>query len=285
MSLVATMHIYSGRQNPRRLLSADETREFWDRLRSLQVQTIFKAVGFQSLVGYRGFTITDALRVRVRDGIVDLGSGRSSFWDRDRSLESWLLGTVFRGAIEPAALATAEESLSEDIDDIIKRRLSEWAFSRASATCISKAQDAPLYDPSRWNVDPFQDENSCYNYANDQRLHQVAEPGVGGGIKINFSCGGLLAGAKADHLHFVNDAKTALGPGQGWYVALATTPRLDDFHFYRQDSSGCWSHKVGLGEATNIDDDRKVITDPEVAKLGDYTFCAYMVTNRKVVIG
>ena len=36
-----------------------------------------------------------------------------------------------------------------------------------------------------------------------------------------------------------------------------------DFHFYRQDSNGYWSHKQGNGEVINVDGINERITDPK----------------------
>ena len=72
--------------------------------------------------------------------------------------------------------------------------------------------------------------------------------------------------------------------GECWYVAVATSPKWNDFHFYRQDSTGCWSHKVGHSEVTNLDDMDHIIASPESAKVGDYMVCAYLITNRNITI-
>jgi hypothetical protein len=244
-----------------------------------------------SLIGYRGFTIAGvsssfANIVKVCDGIVDIGSGQASVLDSERGLERWLLDSVFAGDLEAPVASLINKSLSQSTDELIQRRLSEWAFLPPAAVCeLAKAKDAPKYNPGRWNFCPVQDRNSCYNYANDQILCQEAVPGVASGVNITFSCCGLIEGASGDGLRLVKNSNAPLRRGEGWYVAVATCPDLSDFHFYRQDALGCWSHKVGDGEVTNIDDTHQVITNPETAILGDYHFCAYLVTNRHVTIG
>ncbi|MCP4346045.1 MAG: hypothetical protein GY795_11035 [Desulfobacterales bacterium] len=61
-------------------------------------------------------------------------------------------------------------------------------------------------------------------------------------------------------------------------VALAVRPNKD-YHWYRQDSDGMWSHKIGNDEATNLDDSLETITNPETAKNVPYTeFCRYFCT-------
>jgi hypothetical protein len=89
-----------------------------------------------------------------------------------------------------------------------------------------------------------------------------------------------------DGLLKVNDFSAQLQPGEGWYVALAVRPG-HDCHWYRQDANGCWSHKPGVDEATNLDNSKNIITDPSLTSCdrGPYTdFCGFMVTKKGVVI-
>jgi hypothetical protein len=49
-----------------------------------------------------------------------------------------------------------------------------------------------------------------------------------------------------------------------------------DFHFYRQDANGMWSHKVSSDPAQNVDASGNPISNPETADRGIYTdFCGY----------
>ena len=69
-------------------------------------------------------------------------------------------------------------------------------------------------------------------------------------------------------------------PPPGMYpVALVIAPG-DDYHWYRQDSDGTWSHKPGNTPATNLDASGNPITNPETANRNngshDYSvFCGY----------
>lgn len=64
----------------------------------------------------------------------------------------------------------------------------------------------------------------------------------------------------------------------------------DDYHFFRQDSNGYWSHKPGARSVTNVDAAGHKIWDPRMAYL-DYTnnegklnydiFCSYMCVPRE----
>lgn len=45
-------------------------------------------------------------------------------------------------------------------------------------------------------------------------------------------------------------------------VALVIAPE-QDYHWYRQNSDGTWSHKLGPSPVTNVDAGNQIITDPE----------------------
>jgi hypothetical protein len=54
-------------------------------------------------------------------------------------------------------------------------------------------------------------------------------------------------------------------PPPGYHpVALVVDPG-GDYHWYRQDSHGLWSHKPGNTPANNVDASGNLITNPETA--------------------
>jgi hypothetical protein len=58
-------------------------------------------------------------------------------------------------------------------------------------------------------------------------------------------------------------------------IALVIDPGTD-YHWYRKDKNGKWTHKPGGTAATNLDNSGNPITDPETANRGGYTdFCGY----------
>ena len=44
-----------------------------------------------------------------------------------------------------------------------------------------------------------------------------------------------------------------------------------DYHWYRQDSNGLWSHKPGQQDVENHDGSYNIIADPELADRSKYT--------------
>jgi len=59
------------------------------------------------------------------------------------------------------------------------------------------------------------------------------------------------------------------------FMAIDDKKEYQDYHFYRQDNNGHWSHKPGRTEAQDIDASQKKITNPLTAANRDYTHFAY----------
>lgn len=126
-------------------------------------------------------------------------------------------------------------------------------------------------DLSRWNSDENRRLcNNCYNYATNQPNGSLAQPGwAGGGSNQSpYTCGGVLAGAESDGLtfagHTLDEARDRCAE-DCCLVALINSGY--DFHWYREDADGTWSHKPGPFPATNLDasDPPQPITDPTTA--------------------
>lgn len=76
-------------------------------------------------------------------------------------------------------------------------------------------------------------------------------------------------------------------------IALVIDP-MDDYHFYRQDPNGYWSHKPGSQPVTRLDADGVLILDPKTANRDykttqnkdlNYTlFCDFFCVPRRVRI-
>ena len=55
---------------------------------------------------------------------------------------------------------------------------------------------------------------------------------------------------------------------------IALVIREDDYHWYRQNKDGTWSHKPGEFPVTNLDDADGLITDPRNA-VSSYQFVKF----------
>lgn len=148
----------------------------------------------------------------------------------------------------------------------------------------------PSYHPSFWNSAasvppcPFNNTvqtcNNCYNYANNNRTDTFAQPGRASGTILsgaNMNCNDVRNAAVADGLELL--PASGVCPDKKDKVALVVDPGTD-YHWYRQDSSGMWTHKPGGTQATNLDNSNNPISNPETAdRCGGFLcytdFCGY----------
>jgi len=152
------------------------------------------------------------------------------------------------------------------------------------------AYSIPSYNPSFWNSDSYvRSVNNCYNYANNKRTDSFAQPGRSSGQMYSWP---LTSSSQSDLYYSTNrdqlnlTTSTATAPNGQTKIALFFgqiwdgTQYVWDFHLYRKDSNGYWSHKPGQGNATNLDASGNAITNPEACNRGSYNgvaFYAYLV--------
>jgi hypothetical protein len=225
-------------------------------------------------LGWRGFQIENqgiasfpASEVRVLGGVIRVIAAPGStplFYQDLNGLEAFL--TARLGGL-PAPAAPSSPAASFAIPSI---SLSGMA-AVVSPPPMPTSGSEPPYNPGSWNgVANNQSKNNCYNYACNKKTNTFAQPGRKGGTPITFplSCKSVTAAAKSDGL--VPQNCDLACPEGSYKVALVVDPTGGDglgpdFHWYRQDSGGNWSHKPGAGEATNQDSSGKAIPDPRTA--------------------
>jgi hypothetical protein len=159
------------------------------------------------------------------------------------------------------------------------------ALIRAAADWIDRC--LPKYDPAAWNDgDGVQFNNNCYNYGCDIQTNTYAQPGEAHGVILgpqDMNCGAVTNGAKADGLVPVNCDEGCGCKDCQHQVALVISPGFD-YHWYRKDRDGRWTHKMGWTPATNLDNSGNIISDPKVADRGSYTiFCGCFCVNKSKV--
>ncbi|CAH9052556.1 hypothetical protein PSECIP111951_00645 [Pseudoalteromonas holothuriae] len=138
----------------------------------------------------------------------------------------------------------------------------------------------PKYESKFWNASSRLRVNNCYNYAANVATNDFAQPGYASRSQtFNGNCASVIAGATGDlgieptsffsNRHNLDET----------LLALVVAPGID-YHWYRRDNSGGWSHKAGRTPARNTDNSNKVILAPESADRGMYTeFCGYFKTK------
>lgn len=165
--------------------------------------------------------------------------------------------------------------LSDFIGELIK----------AAAKWVDKC--LPEYEPSVWNSNlTVQHNNNCYNYGCDIQTNTYAQPGEAAGQKWTaLDCPAVTKAAKADGLKSVSNENGCGCSDCHHLVALVVKPSgSKDYHWYRRDRDGKWSHKMAWTPCTNLDDSNNIITDPKTADRGAYTvFCGYFCVNKSKV--
>jgi hypothetical protein len=282
MTTIVTLDIFSGQQNPSIQLTAADEKELHDRLAAATTQTHTRPSGVVGGLGYRGFlisshdaTFTAAGLLRVHEGVVDRGIN--------------LANVVDNTEIERFLLSKLQPKLAQDVHDHVHDgviKTSPFGLTAAAKGCPPcHAADAPAYNPGPWNNPAVQPHNNCYNYANDHITNTFAQPGRAHGHQATvMDCAHVQPAAVADGLVAAPGFTAPLAAHAGWYVALVIWPGAD-YHWYRQDKNGCWSHKPGSTAARNVDNAGHAISDPKTCNRGPYTvFCSYMVTKRGLSI-
>ncbi|WP_242112667.1 LamG domain-containing protein [Luteimonas aquatica] len=137
------------------------------------------------------------------------------------------------------------------------------------------APGLPSYDPSYWNGSARRPYNNCYNYANNRATNTFAQPGRAAGQTYTaLSCSAVHAAAVRDGLEPIAPSQIGAASYKD-VVALVVAPG-DDYHWYRRDQNGMWTHKPGGTNATNLDNAGSAISNPETANRGPYSdFCGY----------
>ena len=121
---------------------------------------------------------------------------------------------------------------------------------------------------------------NCYAYALDEEGFRELDVDTNDGM-MSFNCDNALQAAANDGLIDCVDFSAKLGPNSGWYAALYLHDDGYDYHWFRQDNHGCWSHfpPGNYVFAQDTDYSGMKISDPEMCDRNEYTmFCSYMIT-------
>ncbi len=268
--LQVELDIFSGRPNPKWILSPKEEKELLDRV-TADPQVMLPTAATNGRLGYRGYVVTTLsedvdkkLPSRFRIG-GQPGSGRD--------LNLWLLDT--------------SERLDTEVDDYLREvaagmiRKDELtpvdllADKGALAACASNYLTSST-DFSFWNGAAYVGNNNCYNYASNYRSNTFAQPGWQTGYSLPFppTCSNARTGCISDGWKDTCQASNNLT------ICLviwpSTSPFTGDFHFYRLCINGRWCHKPGSTPAKNTDDSGNLIISPATANRGPYTtLCEY----------
>lgn len=276
MALLAMLDVFSGKPNPVWPIADDQAQQMMQL-----VGTSEASADSGAGLGYRGF--------RIIETDTDPGIATSSTADAVGSFTVKAMITdnadAEKGLLDAGLAAGAiNQDLYGYVANLCGQALGGPIVAGAGGGSCPPCGggNAPSYNPAFWNDPSRQPFNNCYNYANDNATNTFAQPGRGSGsIFGSLVCDDVRIAAERDGLTTTN---TYQASQPGWYVALVIWPG-QDYHWYRQDDVGCWSHKPGQTQARNIDNSGQPIADPQQCNRGPYTaFCTFMVTRSGVTI-
>jgi len=294
MALRITVDVFSGRPNPSLVVTGMEERELRERLAPARSGALDRAAevrlapGAPPALGYRGLlveTIGDAAArdagrtrtaraaaMRVVFGAMLGATGPRAV--RDPSVEAYVASPSgpLRGAgLDPRLLDHVAGEIERARHAASSAPVAPRARSAvaASAEVAERCGCAPLWDPAWWNDGGnVQSGNNCYNYAADYRSDTYAQPGrAAGAMYASVTATNVHLAALADALQDAPPRNRC--PAKGHLVALCVSPW--DFHWYRKQRSGRWTHKPGPDPVTQLDEAGQPIVDPRTADRGPYT--------------
>jgi len=124
-----------------------------------------------------------------------------------------------------------------------------------SHNCFAYAMD--VRDPAR--IDKCRKNNEC---STPQPGRKKGHPEFSG--QMGKSCGDVISRTMADVPRaYVTTFENKCQPG--FSKILAVVDEENDYHYYRQDSNGWWSHKPGGRPVKNTDSNGALIYRPDLA--------------------
>lgn len=176
--------------------------------------------------------------------------------------------------------------------------------SRGANSIKSQISGAePNYEPELYNNhNGVKEAQNCFAYAFDYKhlpdnctKNSCPASFIQPGLKSGYPkwsnvdgkrCPDLMARLLGDVPELIPSTFNEKCPKETSKIAFVVDPD-EDYHFYRQDSNGYWSHKPGATDVTNIDARGRPIYNPELASreypktgLNYDGFCGYLCVPR-----
>ena len=163
-----------------------------------------------------------------------------------------------------------------------------------------KHKKHPTYDPGKWNDNIcIKKSHNCYAYAlniidrknvklccqylsiSPNKDCRPIKPQLGiksGTVAPKYTRANLEHMLLADNPNVRKFGSNKACPLGFYRIMLFFTPDGNEYHFYRQDNDGKWSHKDGSQLATNKDAKFRIIRNPRTADRGKYTcYCGCFI--------
>ncbi|KAL0486633.1 insoluble matrix shell protein [Acrasis kona] len=262
-----TMRVYSSRENPQWYLEGPERVKFLSFADPLVGKEQHDCNRFASTLGYTGFEIRDP------------SLPKCLYVANNKEVETILLASYIkmrtRSNDDLNNILQVADHVAEVIQSgVVTELYTEFQNIPLSANEIIRGPDnVTRYNPDKWNKDiTALRYNNCYNYATDVRTDTFAQPGKGSGSEYKSStCTETWPASIRDGLTPLEKVcPTKEHPSVGHYVSLVIWPH-QDFHWYRKDLDGFWSHKPGSTPVRNYDSSQQKILNPDKANIKPYT--------------
>lgn len=270
MGASITLHRFCGIKDPAWQLSDQRTDEFLRLLRGSPLTTPPGDDALYPSLGDMGFSVSQSAGetpfVTVSSRFAEFAGAQSRFEDIGGEAASYVL-------------ELEQLVLQGDAVDGISVLETHYEGPKPIVAEFPGFGTIPIYRPGLWNDNwTIRHKNNCYNYATNEPTNSFAQPGRAHGVKIaGHRCDQVARGAIADNLVPVDSTDDKLENGH--YVALVLWPD-QDFHWYRKDTSGYWSHKPGSTRVRDWDNEHEKIVSPETCDRGKYTvFCGYFIAD------
>lgn len=163
------------------------------------------------------------------------------------------------------------------------------------------------FEPKEWKKFTVENSTNCYIYAlnlpknpytnNYYQDWKYIQPGRLGGniqrekeLKAPYDKKEIFEMVKKDlaaiGMEIVESTYDEVREGNWWKVALAFDNNcgffdVGDYHWYRQNTDGTWSHKPGSCKVRNTDASNMIIENPETCDRGRYKIFAGFFMIRK----
>lgn len=142
------------------------------------------------------------------------------------------------------------------------------------------------YNPTYWNDSANVFRANCYGYILNRIANDTSDPLAGymfqpgyrtGNYYTSLTASAIITAVKSDMKDLgrtIRSSSYSETPGSNEYkVALVIAPGID-YHWYRQDSDGGWSHKPGLTNIDYRDASGNFISDPQTCDR-NYSYANY----------
>jgi hypothetical protein len=122
----------------------------------------------------------------------------------------------------------------------------------------------PEWDPDIWKKN--KKYNNCYAYSVNDHDHlrdRKSIPGIG---RSFYNCSEIIQGLYNDIPGtYITNFNCACTSGYSKIYSAVSNEEKNDFHFWRLDKDGLWSHKVGSHHPSRLDASGKLINNPETS--------------------